>query len=274
MTSSRLSTSHGVDLEVLVAGAGEPVTVFAHGLGCTIPETRPLGSGVTGTRVFFAFRGHGGSTTPETGWDYGELARDLSAVADAHGATRAVATSMGAGALLRLLAAEPARFERSVFFLPAVLDVRRGPEIHRELARLADALRAGDAAAVTDLVRAELPDPVRDTPTGAAFVRQRVTALVGSGVATALATLPGQVPLSGGADVLRAVEAPALVLACRGDPLHPVPVAERLAELLPAATLHVYDEPAVLWNQRADLRRRIAGFLEGRRAPVVEQLQL
>jgi pimeloyl-ACP methyl ester carboxylesterase len=261
MTESVLTTAHGVDLGCLTAGAGEPVTVFAHGLGCTVPETRPLGSGVAGTRVFFSFRGHGRSSTPATGWGYGELADDLAAVADAYGATRAVATSMGAGALCRLLAREPGRFDRLVFFLPAVLDTPRADDVHREFRALAEALESGDTGAVTDLVRAEVPGWAAATPTGAAFVRQRVDALLGSGVARALRELPGAVPLPDGAEVLRNVRAPALVLAARGDALHPVPVAERLAELLPDASLHVYDSPDVLWTQRADLRRRIAGFL-------------
>lgn len=55
--------------------------------------------------------------------------------------------------------------------------------------------------------------------------------------------------------------APALVIANAGDDLHPVEVAERLAAALPQATLHVYDRPGVLWSERADLRDRIAGFL-------------
>jgi 3-oxoadipate enol-lactonase len=261
MAEAVLTTAHGVDLGCLTAGVGEPVTVFAHGLGCTVPETRPLGSGVAGTRVFFSFRGHGRSSTPETGWGYGELADDLAAVADAHGATRAVATSMGAGALCRLLARDPGRFERLVFFLPAVLDTPRGEDVYGELRALATALEAGDAEAVTALVRAEVPPWAAGTPTGAVFVRQRVEALLGSGVARAIRALPGAVPLPDSADVLRTVRAPALVLAARGDALHPVPVAERLAGLLPNASLHVYDTPDVLWTQRTDLRRRIAGFL-------------
>jgi 3-oxoadipate enol-lactonase len=267
VTDSVLPTSHGVDLECLTSGRGEPVTVFAHGLGCTIPETRPLGSGVAGTRVFFAFRGHGRSTTPPTGWDYEHLAKDLDAVADAHGATRAVATSMGAGALCRSLVDRPERFERLVFFMPALLDTPRRDEVHHELRAIAAAVDSGDAGEVADLVRAEVPTSVAGTPTAAAFVRQRVEALLGrdtgssSGVSRAMAELPGAVPLPGGADALREVRAPALVLACRGDALHPVPVAERLADILPDASLHVYDEPNVLWTQRADLRRRISGFL-------------
>jgi hypothetical protein len=51
------------------------------------------------------------------------------------------------------------------------------------------------------------------------------------------------------------------VLACRGDELHPVEVAEELAAALPQATLHVYDRPGVMWTERADLRERIATFL-------------
>ena len=54
----------------------------------------------------------------------------------------------------------------------------------------------------------------------------------------------------------------ALVLGCRGDEVHPVAWAERLAGLLPEADLHVYDDPAVLWNNRRDLRERISTFLD------------
>jgi 3-oxoadipate enol-lactonase len=225
VTAALLDTPHGARLECLVTGAGEPVTVFAHGLGRTIHQTRPLGSGVGGTRVFFSFRGHGRSEAPPSGWGYAELAQDLRAVADAYGATRAVATSLGAGALCRLLADTPDRFARLVFFLPAVLDGAReaGPE-----------------------------------PDGLA----RVT--VAGARAGLAATVRREVPLPEGGDVLTAVTAPALVLACEGDPVHPAAVARRLAALLPAARLHVYPEPDVLERYRADLRRRITGFLGGR----------
>jgi pimeloyl-ACP methyl ester carboxylesterase len=259
VTASLLATPHGARLECHLVGAGEPVTVFAHGLGHTIPETRPLGSGVGGTRVFFSFRGHGRSSTPPSGWGYTELARDLRAVADAYGATRAVAASMGAGALCRLLADTPDRFARLVFFLPAVLDGPRGAR--PELGALARAVEAGDRAALIAALRREVPAELAGTATAEAFVRRRAQGLLGSGVAAALRLVPGELPLPEGADVLAAVIAPALVLACRGDPVHPAAVGERLAALLPAARLHTYPEPDVLWRQRADLRRRISGFL-------------
>ena len=262
MTDALLRTPHGADLEVRVSGAGDPVTVFAHGLGCTIPETRPLGSGVGGTRVFFSFRGHGRSSTPVAGFGYGELAKDLRAVADAHGATRVVATSMGAAALCRVLADAPDRFERLVLFVPAVLDEPRPGGVRDDLGPLLDAVAAGDRAALAAVIRAEVPAAAAGSPTGEAFVRDRVAALLGSGVAEAYRSVPGnEAPLPAGADALRVVTAPALVLACRGDALHPVPVAERLTRLLPNASLHVYDRPEVLWTARSDLRRRISGFL-------------
>ena len=91
-------TPHGVMLERLVTGAGEPVTVFAHGLGSGIAETRPLGSAVPGRKVFFQFRGHGRSATPPGPWTYADLARDLRAIADLSGATQALGVSLGASA--------------------------------------------------------------------------------------------------------------------------------------------------------------------------------
>ncbi|HEX7746305.1 MAG TPA: alpha/beta hydrolase, partial [Micromonosporaceae bacterium] len=139
-----VATPHGVRLEQLVTGGGEPTTVFAHGFAAGIPVTRPLGSAVTGRRVFFQFRGHGRSDTPPGPWTYDDLARDLRAVADLNGATRALGVSLGAGALAALLAQSPQRFERLVFFLPAVVDRPRPPVAEERLTGLLRAVQAAD----------------------------------------------------------------------------------------------------------------------------------
>ncbi|MDG4815673.1 alpha/beta hydrolase [Micromonospora sp. WMMD956] len=257
-----VATPHGARLEQLVTGAGDPVTVFAHGLGNGIATTRPFGSGVAGRKVFFQFRGHGRSDAPPGPWSYLDLARDLRAVADLANATRAFGASLGAGALCRLLAESPERFDRLVFFLPAALDQPRTPAARERIAALIEAVESGDASAVADVVSAELPPAVRNTPAGWAYLRQRLDHLLRDGLAAGLADLPDQAPL-GDRAVLAAVTAPALVLACAGDDLHPVEVAEQLAAALPRATLHVYDRPGVLWSERADLRERISGFLNG-----------
>ncbi len=257
-----VATPHGVSLERLVTGAGEPVTVFAHGLGSGIATTRPFGSGVTGRRVFFQFRGHGRSDSPPGPWSYLDLARDLRAVADLSGATRAFGASLGAGALCRLLAESPERFEKLVFFLPAVLDTPRGEAARARLTGLLDAVADGDASALADAVSLELPPSVRNTPAGWAYLRQRLDQLLRDGLAPGLADLPAQAPLDD-AGSLAAVTAPALVIAAAEDDLHPVAVAEQLAAALPNATLHVYDRPGVLWTERADLRGRVSEFLNG-----------
>ncbi|MBM0231757.1 alpha/beta hydrolase [Micromonospora sp. STR1_7] len=255
-----VTTPHGVRLERLVTGTGDPVTVFAHGLGNGIATTRPFGSGVTGRKVFFQFRGHGRSDAPDGPWTYLDLARDLRAVADLGGASRAFGVSLGAGALCRLLTESPERFEKLVFFLPAVLDEPRAPVAWQRVTDLLEAVESGDASAVADVVSLELPSAVRNTPAGWAYLRQRLDQLLRDGLADGLATLPEQVPLRD-VTALSAVTAPALVIGCAGDDLHPVEVAERLAAALPRATLHVYDRPGVLWSERADLRDRVSGFL-------------
>jgi len=255
-----VATPHGVELECLATGSGRPVTVFAHGLAGGIAETRPLGSGVHGRRIFFQFRGHGRSASPPGRWTYLDLARDLRAVADLYGATRALGVSLGAGALCRLLADNPNRFDRAVIFLPAVLDQ---PHPTRSSARLADllaALDSGDAAEVAEVVAQEVPAQLRNTPAVWAYLRQRIEQLMRDGLAEGLTELPAQTAITD-RTALGEVTAPTLVIGCRGDDVHPVDVAEQLAAALPNATLHVYDRPGVVWTERADLRERIAGFL-------------
>jgi 3-oxoadipate enol-lactonase len=255
-----ITTPDGVRLEQLTTGVGDPVTVFAHGLAGDIAGTRPLGSAVAGRRVFFQFRGHGRSDSPPGPWSFADLARDLRAVAGRAGATRAVGVSMGAGALCRLLADTADRFDRIVLYLPAPLDGKRPPVAIARLERLLTAVASGEAALVAEAVEYELPKAVRNTPTGWGYLRQRVEQLLEHGLAQELDTL-WQEPAVPDQNALTAFPGRALVIGCLGDDLHPAPVAERLADLLPKADLQLYDHPAVLWTNRRELRNRISEFL-------------
>ncbi len=255
-----VAAPHGVKLERLTTGVGEPVTVFAHGLGHGIAETRPLGSGVRGKRVFFQFRGHGESGSPPGEWDYGDLAHDLRAMADMTGASHAVGVSLGAGALCRLLAETPDRFVKVVFFLPAVLDRPRPDAARAKLAALLDAINSGDVTAVANAIVDEIPPTLRNGSSGWAYVRQRINNLMNTGLSTGLLTLPDQIPVPN-KELLKAVTAEALVIGCLGDDLHPSSVATELAGVLPDATLHIYSRPSVLWHERLDLRERVSTFL-------------
>ena len=247
-------------VDYLVTGRGDPVTVFAHGLAGAIDETRPFGSGVRGTRAFLHFRGHGASSAPETPWTYDALAAELSAVADHVGATRGLGVSLGAGALLRLAAERPERFERLVLVLPATIDrPRHDPAIER-LQQMAAYVEARDVEAVAGLLVTEQPEGARERPDVAVWARRQARRLTDTSVARALRELPDAFPLADRA-VLGRVRAPVLVVGQHGDDAHPAHIAEELAQALPDARLSLFDAGGVLWTHRRELRELIAAFL-------------
>jgi len=82
-----------VTLHVEVDGEGEPRMVLAHGLTNSCRELVMLTGFVPGTKIRFCFRGHGHSSSPETGYTFADFARDVRAVADAYDATVAIASS-------------------------------------------------------------------------------------------------------------------------------------------------------------------------------------
>lgn len=250
-------------IEWQASGTGAPVTVFGHGLTSSIAQTRPFGSGVPGTRVYLHFRGHGRSSAPDPAvhpWTYAALAAELRAVADHSHATRALGVSLGSHALLALLASTPERFERLVFVLPAALDASSPSEGGGPMADLVD---RGDVEGLARLLVEWQPPAVQALPSVRVWARRRADELARTPIATGLRELPDQVPLPAGLAPLRQVRAPALVIAQRDDPLHPVAVAERLVAALPDARLQVLPAGGVLWRDRAVLRAVVAGFLGG-----------
>jgi pimeloyl-ACP methyl ester carboxylesterase len=244
----------------MVTGSGPPTTVFAPGLAGSIAETRPLGSGVHGSRVFFDFRGHGPSAVPPSPWSYAALAAELHGMADHVAATRAVGVSLGAGALAHLITDAPHRFNKLVFFLPAVLDQPRGDAARARLAEMAALVDARDVQGLAAILVAEQPAGVRGRPEVRVWAEDRARALADTAVSSALREMSAQVAL---ADVspLAAVLAPALVIAQHGDDAHPVQIAERLAGALGNARLRVFDADGALWTHRRELRALVAGFL-------------
>ena len=261
-SASPAPASTTVSLHESVVGEGGPVTVFAHGLGESIAAARPLGTGLSGTRVFFDFRGHGASAVAEPDqaeWGYPALAHDLRSIADAHDATRAVGTSMGAAALLHLLSQTPDRFERLVFFLPAALDSVR-PEGQARLDELARLVDAGDPEQLAAALLAYLPAAVRDSRVAAVHARGSAAELVGTDVPRVMRAIGQVAPLSS-VEVLASVRVPALVIGQEGDDVHRLVVARRLAAALPDARLEVFGPGGALWQERRRLRAVLSDFL-------------
>jgi len=244
-------------------GHGAPVTLVVPGLGATPGEARIPASGLPGTRVVLTLPSHGHAPDAEPGyWRYPRLAAEVAAVADRVGATRAVGVSLGAGALTRLVAEQPDRFERLALLLPAALDGPRSPTASRRLHHLAtavdQALDHGDDTALRDLVTAEVPAGVAVGD----HVSARTQALLR--LRDALHELPGQSPLGDlgrAADVLAGVQAKVLVIGATRDPLHPREVAEAVADAIGGAELELFDSPAPLLTHRAQVRERLRSFL-------------
>jgi 3-oxoadipate enol-lactonase len=250
-----------VSLHVEVDGDGEPVTVVAHGLTNSCRELAAFTPLIAGTAIRFDFRGHGRSSCPPAGsYRFADLAQDLEAVARTFGATRAIGTSMGQGAITHLLAADPDRFERVVFVLPACFDV---PMLdHTGFDRVADLLESlpKDEAIETILTEAgrtaayERAPWLRDLDVMLWQDMNRV------GVARAIREIVRDVALPD-RELLRKVTAPTLLICREGDALHPAARGHALAELMPNAELIMLRGEQELYEAIPELVGRVSAFL-------------
>jgi 3-oxoadipate enol-lactonase len=248
-------------IHVEMDGSGEPVTVFAHGLMNSCNELASLTPMAPGTAVRFCFRGHGHSSTPDHGYGFADFARDLDAVAAAYAATRAVGTSLGAGAITNLLARDPARFERIVLLLPAALDTPIAD--HSEFDRVADLLETLPKQQAIERIVSEME---QQQPGRAPGPREMDLALWRdlnpTGVARAIRGVVRDVAISD-RELLRRVEAPVLIICRERDSIHPAELGRILAGLLPNAELLVLGSEAELFEALPELVVRVIGFLAG-----------
>ena len=251
----------GVALHVEVEGSGEPVTVLAHGLTNSCMELAAFTPFLAGTKVRFCFRGHGhsGRAAPDR-YGFADYAGDLRSVADATGATRAVGTSLGAGALTRLLSSTPDRFDRLVFLLPASFDAPvTGHPLSLRVAELLETYPK-DEAIERILGESGRDRSYDDNPGLREFDLLLWQDLDPRGVAAAIRGIMGEVaaPDPG---ALAAVTAPALVIAREGDGLHPMAAARALVAALPDAQLIELASEADLLASIPVLLDRVTTFL-------------
>jgi 3-oxoadipate enol-lactonase len=250
----------GIRLHVEVDGTGDPVTVFAHGLTNSCKELSAFTPFASGTKIRFCFRGHGHSElAPEGRYGFADYAGDLDAVASAYGATRAVGTSLGAGAIARLIAEEPERFERLVFLLPAALDQTvtiaesslRTAELLEKLPRdsAAEHLAAGSVGP-----EAEQAPGVHDFDV---LMWQQMDPV---GIARAVRGLLGERPVAD-RKLLRRVRSPALVICVEGDRIHPIEVGRAMVANLANADLIELPSQNELLASIPQLVERVSRFL-------------
>ncbi|MEV4311954.1 alpha/beta fold hydrolase [Actinocrispum sp. NPDC049592] len=228
-------------------GKGTPVTLIVPGLAATPGEARIPASGLTGTRVVMTLPGHGDEPDAPPGyWRYSTLAKDVVRAADAVKARNAIGVSLGAGALTRVVADDPDRFDKLVLMLPAVLD---SPRPRVELKRLT----TEDPAKL----RALVAEPLPAGHALGSYVEERAAAL--TRLRPAILELEDEHPIDSLAE-LGSVSSEVLVIGAVGDPLHPEDVAHATAKAFPHARLEIFPSPAPLITHRAQIRALLQEF--------------
>jgi pimeloyl-ACP methyl ester carboxylesterase len=248
-----------VTLHVEVDGSGEPVTVFAHGLTNSCRELAPFTPSLAGTSVRFCFRGHGHSSAPPAGYRFSDLASDLDLVATSYGATNAVGTSLGAGAIMKLVEADPDRFDRIVMLLPASLDVPF-PDPARFDA-IADVLERHPRDEAIERILAMTPQRYERAPWLRELDLLLWADLNTTGVARAIREVTRDVSISD-RELLRKVDVPVLLICRAGDALHPAELGRVLHELLPRSELITVPSEEELLRSIPMLVDRVRRFLE------------
>lgn len=244
-----------------VQGGGEPVTVFAHGLASSSADLRALASFVPGTRVLFDFRGHGRSESPPpgAGYDHPAMREDLDAIIGRFAATRALGVSMGAGAILSLLCEEPDRLARAVVvMLPRIDDPC--PDAPGTIG-FAEQIEAEPLAGIADALLAlpHLQPLLTREPRWRSHIREQIMRVNVAGVPHALrAYATGRPPVADPA-LLEKVAIPVLVAGHEGDPNHPATVSRRLGDLLPNATVRIWEDDFAMMLDDLDAFGAMAG---------------
>jgi pimeloyl-ACP methyl ester carboxylesterase len=255
--------SDDVTLFCEVDGSGAPVTVIAHGLTNNRNELAAFTPMLPGTKVRFDFRGHGRTVTgPGARFRFEDLARDLDAVAEAHGATAAIGTSLGAGALGNLVCRIPDRFERMVWLLPAGLDVPFA--LRDRYHELAGGLEGKEPA---EALEAILSDPAKVAERIRTPWRWEIERLLWEhddfdALARAIHGVVDDRPIPD-RELLRRVEIPTLIVGIEGDEIHPAELARLLADLLPGGEALVYESQDELFLHIPELLARVSSFLLG-----------
>lgn len=248
---------NGVELHVRDEGVtGGRVVVFGHGLLASMAQddaadraTVPVAPSGGVRLVRYDARGHGDSqvTTVDADYRWRSLARDMLGVLDAVAGVdgRAVlgVASMGCATALHAATLAPERVEGLVLVIPPTArgGRRRQALLYRAGATIVATtgmgplVRMARAAPPPAILTGELAAVHRAALDGMARLDRRVVPHVLRGAAAS--DLPPDV-------ALRAIGAPALVLAWDGDATHPVSTAELLARTLRGAELHVATDAA------------------------------
>jgi len=179
--------------------------------------------------------GHGltGGPADPAAYEWPQLAADLLGLLDHLGVERGAmgGASMGCATVLHAAVRAPERVDRMVLVIPPTAWETRPAQA--EVYELSAAYVEAEGKERWEAAASAMPGPAifgDDRPPFGADIPQAILPSVLRGAGRS--DLP---PV----EALRVLDIPALVLAWDTDPGHPVVTAERLAEALPSAELHV-----------------------------------
>jgi cytochrome P450 len=245
---------------VRIEGEGRPL-VWTHGFTSSIEMEEATGAsalwrGLDARVVRYDARGHGRSAPgrDEAAQAWPALGSDLLELVTALGLERPIAggASMGTATALHAAVRNPGAFTGLLLVVPPTAWETRKSQ--------ADLYRAGaaliEARGVEGYV-AVARESLRSMPGVSVEMAERMLAdlraksavdLVRNLRGAAASDLPDPARI-------RELDLPALIVATRGDPGHPLSTAEKLAELLPHAQLVVLDDLSQLPQAREELAR-------------------
>jgi len=236
-------TPDGVHLHLVEEGLGTPVVLLhAHTMDLRVWDEVVPTLLVEGCRVIrYDQRGHGRSSSPPSGYRYGDHAADLADVITrlVDGPANVVGLSRGAGIALELAVRRPALLRSLALVAPLVPDFTLSEEMFESFRALAQAIRT---EGVQPALRAHwLGHPLIASAAAIPGVRERLDAMFN--------TFPAGEYLASGRDApdrswkltdrLGEIVTPALVMAGEHETPDFAAMAALLAETMPASVLEI-----------------------------------
>ncbi len=249
-----------VELEYDVRGEG-PEVVWLHGLSGSLEESRPLAEALARTHrvLWYSTRGHGRSTPvhERARYTYDVIADDLQQLIERVGFTHPVVAggSHGANTALRHALRHPGSSSALLLVAPGANALRKPDPLRWAIVRGHMMLAAGrgEHAVVKAISGYDPRDPALDDKGTAAVAAARTHDL--ASLLSAMRLIPYQQVVA--PEALTRITVPATVAAWPKDPLlHPIAVAQRIAQLLPRGTF-------VEMSRATDLEPTAAAALMG-----------
>jgi len=265
MTGRYFETADGCRLAFVDEGEGVPV-LWQHGLGADRRQPAEVFPAIDGIRrITLECRGHGLSALGSvTALSIAQFADDAVALLDHLGIGRAVVggISLGAAVALHIAVSRPERAAALILARPAWVDTA-GPAQLRIYRDVADLLaKHGAREGLTRLEAGERLQEIEEvSPDNAASIRGFFTRADPESTIALLSRIPAQ-----GLDVQRSdiggLDLPTLVVANGQDYVHPVEMAQTLADLIPGSTVKIVTSKSVSRNEYlAGMERALCEFL-------------